>query len=84
MLSRIPGASLFLQSTQDLRIGGRSSGAQYQYTLQSDSVKELNQWAPQVLRSQFRINGVFFSDSLHGWAVGDNGTIRHTAHGGHL
>ena len=48
-LAKIPGVSLFLQSTQDLRIGGRSSGAQYQYTLQSDSVKDLNDWAPQVL-----------------------------------
>jgi multidrug efflux pump len=49
-LAKIPGVSLFLQSTQDLRIGGRSSGAQYQYTLQSDSVKDLNEWSPQVFR----------------------------------
>ncbi len=49
-LSRIAGASLYLQAVQDLRIGGRSSGAQYQYTLQSDSVSELNEWAPQVYR----------------------------------
>jgi multidrug efflux pump len=47
-LSRIPGVSLYLQAVQDLRIGGRSSGAQYQYTLQSDSVAELNEWAPKV------------------------------------
>jgi len=49
-LARIPGVSVFLQSTQDLRIGGRPSGAQYQYTLQSDSVRDLNEWAPQVFR----------------------------------
>jgi multidrug efflux pump len=49
-LAKIPGVSLFLQSTQDLRIGGRSSGAQYQYTMQSDNVKDLNEWAPQVYR----------------------------------
>ncbi|MGD1095176.1 MAG: multidrug efflux RND transporter permease subunit [Bryobacteraceae bacterium] len=49
-LARIPGVSLFLQSSQDLRIGGRGSAAQYQYTLQSDSVSELNQWAPLVFR----------------------------------
>ena len=49
-LARVPGASLYLQAIQDLRVGGRSSGAQYQYTLQSDSVKDLNQWAPLVLR----------------------------------
>ena len=45
-VARIPGVSLYLQSVQDLRIGGRASGAQYQYTLQSDNVKDLNQWAP--------------------------------------
>jgi multidrug efflux pump len=49
-LARVAGASLYLQAVQDLRIGGRPSGAQYQYTLQSDSVKELNEWAPQVYR----------------------------------
>ncbi|HVO97081.1 MAG TPA: multidrug efflux RND transporter permease subunit [Bryobacteraceae bacterium] len=49
-LSKVPGVSLFLQSVQDLRIGGRQSGAQYQYTLQSDSVRDLNEWAPQVFR----------------------------------
>jgi photosystem II stability/assembly factor-like uncharacterized protein len=41
-------------------------------------------WTPQRVRSQYRMNGVFLSDSLHGWAVGDNGTVVHTAHGGHL
>ncbi len=49
-LSRVPGASLYLQAVQDLRIGGRSGGAQYQYTLQADSIAELNQWAPLVYR----------------------------------
>jgi multidrug efflux pump len=47
-ISRVAGVSMYLQANQDLRIGGRSSGAQYQYTLQSDSVSELNQWAPLV------------------------------------
>jgi multidrug efflux pump len=47
-LSKVPGVSLYLQAVQDLRIGGRSTGAQYQYTLQSDSVSELNEWAPRV------------------------------------
>jgi len=49
-ISRIPGVSLYLQAVQDLRIGGRMSGAQYQYTLQSDSVSELNEWAPRVFQ----------------------------------
>ena len=48
-LARVPGAALVLQDVQDLRIGGRSSAAQYQYTLQSDDVKALNDWAPRVL-----------------------------------
>ncbi|MDQ2970371.1 MAG: efflux RND transporter permease subunit, partial [Acidobacteriota bacterium] len=45
----VPGASLFLQPVQDLRIGGRGGGAQYQYTLQGDDPKELFQWAPRVM-----------------------------------
>ena len=49
-LSRIAGASLFLQAVQDLRIGGRMGGAQYQYTLQSDSISDLNEWAPLLYR----------------------------------
>jgi multidrug efflux pump len=49
-LSHEPGASLFLQPVQDLRIGGRASGAQYQYTLQGDSSQELLDWAPRVMQ----------------------------------
>jgi len=45
----VAGATLVLQSVQDLRIGGRASAAQYQYTLQSDSADDLNTWAPKVL-----------------------------------
>ena len=48
-LARVPGARLFMQANQDLRVGGRSSGAQYQFTLQGDNVRELNEWAPRVL-----------------------------------
>jgi multidrug efflux pump len=48
-LANVPGASLFLQPVQDLRIGGRLGNAQYQYTLQGDDSKELFHWAPQVL-----------------------------------
>jgi len=47
-LSRVPGVSLFLQPIQDLRVGGRGSNAQYQYTLQGDNTAELLQWAPRV------------------------------------
>ena len=48
-LAHVAGATLFLQATQDLQIGGRLGAAQYQYTLQSESLDDLNQWAPKVL-----------------------------------
>jgi multidrug efflux pump len=48
-LSVVPGATLYLQSAQDLTIGGRQSNAQYQYTLQGEDLNELNNWAPQLL-----------------------------------
>jgi len=48
-LSSVPGASLYLQSVQDIRVGGRVSNAQLQFTLQGDDLKELNRWAPRVL-----------------------------------
>jgi multidrug efflux pump len=47
-LSSVPGAPAFLQSVQDLNIGGRMGGAQYQYTLQGDHLAELMTWAPKV------------------------------------
>ncbi len=49
-LSSVPGASLYLQAVQDIRIGGRQSNAALQFTLQGDNLKELNDWAPRVLR----------------------------------
>ena len=48
-VGRLPGMRLFLQSVQDLRLGGRSARTQYQYTLQDATLAELNQWAPRVL-----------------------------------
>ncbi len=48
-LAQIPGSSLFLQSAQELQIGGRQSNAQYQYTVQSDNLALLNDWAPRLL-----------------------------------
>jgi multidrug efflux pump len=49
-LAEVPGAPTVLQAIQDLRIGGRASSAQYQYTLQSVDLAELNVWAPKVER----------------------------------
>src|SRR5258708_7280635 len=45
----LPGATIFLQATQDLQIGGRQSNAQFQYTLQSENLDDLNTWAPRLL-----------------------------------
>ncbi len=44
----VPGATLFLQAVQDIRVGGRASNAQYQYTLQGSTLEELNEWSPKI------------------------------------
>ena len=49
-LAVVPGATLYMQPAQDLTITGRLSSAQYQYTLQSESLSDLNTWAPRVLQ----------------------------------
>jgi multidrug efflux pump len=49
-LAVVPGATLILQSSQELSIGGRYGNAQYQYTLQSADINELNSWAPRLLQ----------------------------------
>ncbi len=46
--AREPGASLFFQAVQDVRVGGRASQAQYQYTLQADDLNELRAWEPKI------------------------------------
>ncbi len=45
----VPGAQLLMQPVQDIRIGGRSSGATYQFTMQSQDLPQLNYWAPRIL-----------------------------------
>jgi multidrug efflux pump len=50
-LAHIPGATLYMQASQDVRVGGRMANAQYQYTLQSTDLDELNHWAPQLLQA---------------------------------
>jgi hydrophobe/amphiphile efflux-1 (HAE1) family protein len=45
----IPGVQLYLQSFQELRIGGRSSATQYQYSLTADNLNDLNEWAPKLM-----------------------------------
>ena len=57
-LNRLPVASAFLQAVQDLRIGGRSSNAMYQYTIQSDNVQDLTKWGPILLAEMKRLPGL--------------------------
>jgi multidrug efflux pump len=47
-LNGIAGARLFLQAAQQVRAGGRQSFAAYQFTIQADSLEELNQWVPKI------------------------------------
>ncbi|HZC36560.1 MAG TPA: multidrug efflux RND transporter permease subunit [Chthoniobacterales bacterium] len=54
-LNSVPGVTLYLQAAQDVRVGGRQSAAQYQYTLQSDNLEELAHWAPELLRLMRKI-----------------------------
>ncbi len=46
--AREPGATLYFQAVQDIRIGGRASNALYQYTLQADDLNELRAWEPKI------------------------------------
>jgi len=56
--AKIPGAALFMQSVQDLSIGGRFGAAQYQYTLQAENLNDLNAWAPKLLEAIKKIPGI--------------------------
>ncbi|MHB8741936.1 MAG: multidrug efflux RND transporter permease subunit [Sulfuricaulis sp.] len=54
-LAREPGATLFLQAAQDIRMGGRQSNAQYQYTLQADELDDLRAWGPRVQQAMSQL-----------------------------
>jgi len=47
-LARIPGATLYLQASQDVRVGGRNSAALYQFTMRADNVQDLTTYAPRM------------------------------------
>jgi len=55
-LAVVPGATLYLQAVQDVRIGGRQSAAQYQYTIQSDNLPTLNHWGVVLLKEFKKIH----------------------------
>ncbi len=57
-LNRLPVAQAFLQAAQDIRIGGRASAALYQYTIQADSVEDLNKWGPILLANMKKLPGL--------------------------
>jgi len=48
-LAVVPGATLYMQANQDIRVGGRQSNAQYQYTLESENLRDLETWSPRLL-----------------------------------
>jgi multidrug efflux pump len=56
-LGHLPGASIFLQAAQDLRIGGRGGNAMYQYTIQADNTSDLALWGPKLLAQMKRLPG---------------------------
>src|SRR6185437_9479029 len=79
-LGAIPGAMTFLQAGQDVRIGGRQSNAQYQYTIQSENLQDLVKWGPIVLAEMQKLHG--FTDvnsdqlnaGLQAWLTYDRAT----------
>ncbi|MFZ0337080.1 MAG: efflux RND transporter permease subunit [Terracidiphilus sp.] len=54
-MNSLPLASGFLQAAQDIRMGGRSGGAMYQYTIQADTIADLAQWGPIVLKNMAKL-----------------------------
>jgi multidrug efflux pump len=57
-LARITGAATFLQASQDLRIGGRSSSAQYQYTISAETTQDLQKYGPLLLSELKKTPGI--------------------------
>jgi multidrug efflux pump len=57
-LAGVTGASTFLQPVQDIRIGGRSSSAQYQYTLTAETTDQLQTYGPQLLSALRKAPGI--------------------------
>jgi len=57
-LAAVPGATLFMQAVQDVRIGARTTSSQYQYSLEGENVGELEEWAPQVMAVLRQVPGL--------------------------
>jgi multidrug efflux pump len=50
-LAHIPGATLYMQASQDIRVGGRFGAAQYQFTMQGDNIQDLENYGPRMLQA---------------------------------
>jgi multidrug efflux pump len=50
-LARVPGASLYMQASQDIRVGGRFGASQYQFTMQGDNLRDLQSYGPRMLQA---------------------------------
>ena len=57
-LAKVPGASVYLRSGSDIRVGGRQSDSEYQFTLQSDELKELSTWEPRIRRAMSELKEI--------------------------
>ena len=57
-LAKVTGAATFLNASQDLRIGGRSSNAQYQYTISAETTQDLQTYGPQLLSELKKTPGI--------------------------
>ncbi len=62
-LAKIPGGFLSLQGVQDLRVGARASPAQFDYTIQSDSLEDLKVWGPKLLVAMRKLPGLVDVDT---------------------
>jgi len=57
-LARVPGATLYLQAAQDVRVGGRFGAAQYQFTMRGDNLQDLTDFAPRMLQQLKTISSI--------------------------
>jgi multidrug efflux pump len=57
-LAKVPGATLYLQASQDLRVGGRNSAALYQYTMRGDNLTDLIEYAPKMFQQLKSVHGI--------------------------
>ncbi len=58
LLAKVPGAATYLQAVQDIRIGGRNSNAQYQYTIQAETTQDLQKFGPELLSALRKAPGI--------------------------